>query len=619
MWDADADGYARGEGIAAVVLKTLSDAIRDGDPIECVIRGTGVNQDGRTAGLTMPSNIAQAELIRSTYARAGLNIKDPKDRPQFFHAHGTGTPAGDPQESEAISRAFFGQNNITDKLYVGSLKTIIGHTEGTAGLASLIGTVEALKHAIIPPNMHFNTLSPRVAPFYTKLEVPTKAAPWPAVMPGQPRRASVNSFGFGGTNAHAILETYNPPAEPDCAGLSFTPLLISAASKNSLRVMLMELRDFLKANPDTNLRDLAYTLHTRRSTFPFRQVVAGADVDELRDRMDEILANEDGAKLSIRSFSTSTPKILGIFTGQGAQWPRMGARLLELSPFAAKVLDELDASLSSLPEAHRPSWSLKQQLLADETQSRVAEAAISQPLCTAVQVVLVELLKLAGIQFRSVVGHSSGEIGAAYAAGFLSAADAIRIAYYRGLFAKLAGVNGTKGAMLAVGTSLEDAGDFCQLELFEDRIQVAAHNSVSSITMSGDEDAVERAVLIFKDENKFVRQLKVDTAYHSKHMQPCAVPYLHAMDACDITVHDGNGTKWYSSVINGQIMTRADLSSQYWVDNMTQAVLFAPAVAASTSSGPFDLALEVGPNPSLKSPALDTIEQVLGRRIPYTG
>lgn len=194
MWDKDVDGYARGEGIACVVLKPLSAALRDGDHIECLIRGTGVNQDGKTRGLTMPSATAQATLIRETYARAGLDIDKPEDRPQFFHAHGTGTPAGDPQEAEAISEAFYG-NGASDKLYVGSIKTIIGHTEGTAGLASLIGTSLALQHGVIPPNMHFNELNPRIAPFYGNLEVPTSAQPWPQLQPGQTRRASVNSFG----------------------------------------------------------------------------------------------------------------------------------------------------------------------------------------------------------------------------------------------------------------------------------------------------------------------------------------------------------------------------------------------------------------------------------------
>lgn len=197
MWDKDADGYARGEGLASVVLKTLSSALEDGDHIECIIRETGLNQDGRTTGITMPSNVAQTALIQQTYAKAGLDPKKVSDRPQFFHAHGTGTPAGDPQEAQAISKAFFSDDDSrNEKLYVGSIKTIIGHTEGTAGLASLIGASLALQHKIIPPNMHFNNLSDKVAPYYDNLEILTEAKSWPVVAPGQPRRASVNSFGM---------------------------------------------------------------------------------------------------------------------------------------------------------------------------------------------------------------------------------------------------------------------------------------------------------------------------------------------------------------------------------------------------------------------------------------
>lgn len=196
MWDVAADGYARGEGVASVVLKTLSQALADGDPIECIIRETGVNQDGRTTGLTMPSNLAQAALVRDTYRRAGLDVNDPSDRPQFFHAHGTGTQAGDPQESEAISTALFPNGSVDgNKLYVGSIKTVIGHTEGAAGLASLVGTSLAMRHGIIPPNLHFSQLSPKVAPFFEHLTIPTVAMPWPELRPGQVKRASVNSFG----------------------------------------------------------------------------------------------------------------------------------------------------------------------------------------------------------------------------------------------------------------------------------------------------------------------------------------------------------------------------------------------------------------------------------------
>lgn len=198
MWDAEADGYARGEGVGVVVLKPLGAALKDGDPIECVIREVCVNQDGHTQGITVPNAIAQADLIRQTYRRAGLDLNLVLDRPQYFEAHGTGTPAGDPQEAKAIARAFFGAENTASTgspLYVGSIKTVIGHTEGAAGIAGILKTSLALQNGYLPPNQHFNRLSSSVAPFAKNLEIPTSLIPWPSVLNGGPRRASVNSFG----------------------------------------------------------------------------------------------------------------------------------------------------------------------------------------------------------------------------------------------------------------------------------------------------------------------------------------------------------------------------------------------------------------------------------------
>ncbi|KAF2175886.1 polyketide synthase PksB [Zopfia rhizophila CBS 207.26] len=621
MWDKDVDGYARGEGIAAVVLKPLSAAIRDNDHIECLIRATGVNQDGRTPGLTMPSATAQAALIRDTYARAGLDINKPEDRPQFFHAHGTGTPAGDPKEAEAISRAFYSTDACGDKLYVGSIKTVIGHTEGTAGLASLISTSLAIQHGVIPPNMHFNTLNPRIAQFYHHLEVPTSAHTWRELRPGQPRRASINSFGFGGTNAHVILDAYEPRPRPTAEGPLLTPLTFSASSETSLRSMLSDYSEYLRSTQQRSLHDLAYSLQTRRSTLAYRVAITASLVEDACSQIDAIASGEIDSSVGTRQLAKVSPKILGVFTGQGSQWPRMGARLLQVSPYVAKRLSELDRALSESPAGERPTWTLREMILADAGSSRMAEAAISQPLCTAIQIVLVDLIRLAGVTLHAVVGHSSGEIGAAYAAGLLTARDAIRIAYYRGLYAKLAkSPNGGKGAMMAVGTTFEDASGFCELEVFKGRIQVAAQNSSSSITLSGDEDAVIEAIDIFKDEGKFARQLKVDTAYHSSHVLPCAKAYHAAMEKCGVEYTTPTGPKWHSSVREGEIMALDDLTPQYWVDNMTSPVLFSSAVVqAWADSGPFDLILEVGPHPVLKTPCLDTLEEITGDCPPYSG
>lgn len=632
MWDANANGYARGEGVASVVLKTLSAAIADGDNIECIIRETGVNQDGRTPGITMPSSTAQAKLIRETYARAGLDIRKKSDRCQYFEAHGTGTKAGDPQEAGAIYRAFFAETglaNTDEVLHVGSIKTVIGHTEGTAGIAGLMKASLAIQNKTIPPNMHFNKLNPELEPFYGNLKVSTEAQAWPELPEGTPRRVSVNSFGFGGTNAHAIIESYEPSKEVvgTSTGKVSIPFTFSAPSEKSLAAQLNTYLSFLGENEDVDLKAMAWTL-SRRSAFAYRTAVSATTAESLRTKLEAKLEAKKNANtaIGIRQIKECR-SILGVFTGQGAQWPAMAGELILSSPYVSSIIDSLEQSLATLPkESDRPTWSLRAEMLKQGKESRIAEGLLSQPLCTAVQVVLVNILAAAGISFSAVVGHSSGEIGAAYAAGYISAHDAIRIAYYRGFYAKLAkGRKGEKGGMLAAGTSMEDANELCQLENFEGKLQVAASNSSSSVTLSGDVDAVEEAMEILKDEGKFARQLKVDTAYHSHHMEPCSVHYVQSLKDCKIQIlaPPEGACKWYSSVLGGPIPVASDgLDSTYWMKNMLQPVLFSQALTqALAESGAPAIAMEVGPHPALKGPATATIEEVLGGEAatPYTG
>ncbi|KAK0103429.1 hypothetical protein ONS95_005453 [Cadophora gregata] len=667
MWDADADGYARGEGVASVVLKKLSDAIRDGDNIQGVIREVGVNHDGRTAGLTMPSATAQADLIRRVYRQAGLDPRDRNDRCQFFEAHGTGTQAGDPQEAEALSKAFFDEETSADDdmLFVGSIKTIIGHTESTAGLAGLLRACLALKHKMIPPNLLFKQLNPAVAPFTSHLRIPTSAQPWPSQHGNDVvRRASVNSFGFGGANAHVILESYDSTTEstteyttestteyatdsttdsshsitfPSSASESADsdmlspsvpsiPFVFSATTAGSLKANLRAFDAYLEQNIDTLCSaSLAHNLVTKKMGFPNRVSFSAGSLRDLKAQILHTLEPKDGSSSNIPTTRFSDkPCILGVFTGQGAQWATMGTKLITSIPIASSIIEELDLALSTLPEEDRPAWSLMQELLATNT-SRLNQAEISQPLCTAVQLVLVDLLRAARVKFSAVVGHSSGEIAAAYAAGFINKRDAMRISFYRGHYAKLAsGASGEPGAMIAIGTSIEDAQELCQLEDFVETLRVAAHNSPESVTLSGDSSAIERARLVFEEEKKFARPLKVDTAYHSQHMKPCELPYLRALRACGVEVLQPpvEAPLWYSSVKDGELMgASSTISAEYWVDNMIQPVLFSRAVARAweSSGNKFTFALEVGPHPALKTPTLDTIK-ALGSAIPgYSG
>ncbi|KAM7196179.1 hypothetical protein V8F33_006291 [Rhypophila sp. PSN 637] len=729
MWDKEADGYARGEGVAAVVLKTLSAAEADDDHIECIIRETATNQDGRTPGITMPSAAAQAQLIRDCYARAGLDPTNAKQRPQYFEAHGTGTPAGDPVEAEAIQTAFFQYRSNVDggepALYVGGVKTVIGHSESAAGLAGLIKVSLALQHGTIPPSLLFNQINPRVESSYSGfLRLPTELTPWPDHDKGHLygdnqeknlslcRRASVNSFGFGGSIAHAILESYTPSlstlytikaqesASQQLAG--HLPFVFSANSEMALNAGLASMLDYLKKQPEVNLRGLAMTLHSRRSRLPYSAAFSASTLSDLCHKLDSELHGNKNHHQHIKSSPspsstshTSTQvagchnsnnnkkRILLIFTGQGAQCPRMGPSLIEQSPACAAIIDKLESRLATLDRASdRPSWSLKKELLkhpndeqeGSDGQPSVAKAALSQPLCTALQILQVDLLCEAlgtDLEITAAVGHSSGEIAAAYCAGVISAEDAICVAYYRGLAVpsyasddtvesagqaldEASRIEQIKGGMLAVGTGFQDAISLCNEPEFAGhddatcRLEVAAVNSPHSVTLSGDEDAVEEAAAIFEDEGKPVTRLRVDNrAYHSRRMIPCSIGYLAALQNLDIQVNCSPQEQdstiqrscWVSSVGLGadvgngfeMLLSGADvatgcapgvLKDQYWVDNMVKPVMFMSAVQRAWElHGPFDMALEVGPHPALKRPTLDTIKAVAGIEtvLPYTG
>ncbi|PSR80559.1 hypothetical protein BD289DRAFT_440531 [Coniella lustricola] len=639
MWDADADGYARGDGVAAVVLKTRQAAEADGDHIECIIRETAVGQDGRTPGQTMPSASAQAQLIRDCYRRAGLDPTNPKHRPQYFEAHGTGTQAGDPVEAEAISSAFFpaceqaiAQDRTDERppLYVGSCKTVIGHTEGTAGLAGLLKASLALQNGIIAPNLLFHRLNPRIVPFYSHLQIPTAALPWPEVEQDTPRRVSVNSFGFGGTNAHAILESYTAPHATQAAQQGprdvCLPFVFSANSEASLRAYLRAFADFLSRS-DRNACDLdnvAYTLSQRRTRLPVATAITASSAHELRDKIDkelDVCQGDPQRRIGNRSSARARPQVLGIFTGQGAQWAQMGLDLVSKSTVARETLHRLQSRLDRLPPAERPAWSLAEEMRKDSCSTRVVEAAISQPLCTAIQILQVDLVRASGIQFSAVVGHSSGEIAAAYAAGLVSAEDAICIAYYRGL--QSLGPHASKpGAMMAVGTSAEDAQDLLDFAEFQDRACIAAFNAPASITLSGDQDAIQELQVVLTDERKFTRLLRVDRAYHSHHMRAYSAGYRSALAALHLQIARQSSVPWFSSV-DDRLAPFQDwdaLKGPYWDENMVNPVRFVQAVGNACSSlDSLDLVIEVGPHPVLKGPVLQTLQGRWPHTVPYTG
>lgn len=441
-----------------------------------------------------------------------------------------------------------------------------------------------------------------------------------------------SSFGFGGSNAHAILESY--PSRTENFPLSSTPtvylpFVFSAVSEGSLVAYLREFCQYLRDHHESlRLEQIAHTLYSRRSRFPISTVFAASDADGLCAQIEEKLqlTANGGKECGVRATTTSRtgrkPRLLGVFTGQGAQWARQGVELFESSSAARDIIERLQTRLDQLPLSDRPTWSLLDELEKDDASSRIAEAEFSQPLCTAIQIVQIELLRKAGVELSAVVGHSSGEIAAAFAAGYISAEDAICIAYYRGICTRFAqGANGKEGSMMAVETSLERMQELCDSDQFKGRLCVAASNAPSSQTVSGDRDAVMELKAIFDTEGSFARPLNVTKAYHSHHMHACATPYLNSLADLNIQILPGNSCQWFSSVPNCDPTSDSQiLSGTYWNDNMTHSVFFTQAInSAWAAHGPFEGAIEIGPHPALRNPATQSIQRISGSSIPYFG
>lgn len=637
MWDAAADGYARGEGVVAVVLKPLATAIADGDAIESVIRATAVNSDGWTSTLTTPSADEQAKLIRDTYASVGLDPTTETERCQYYEAHGTGTRTGDPIEAEAIYSVFFAGEQASGRLPVGSIKTLVGHTETCAGLAGILKASIAVQKGFIPPNLLFSTPNPAVQPFLGRLEVPLRARPWPAVRPGQPRRASVGSYGFGGTNGHLILESYEPPgARLQCPGgapqqLS-TPLVFSANSRFSLMANVRHFAEYLQQqqhdDDSASLADVAWTLQCRRSTLPFRIAFAQPTKPRLVESMAARVAGARagglegfGTRRSRESSAREGPAILGIFTGQGAQWAGMGRELLHTNACFRGSIRQCDEALAALPEA--PGWSIADELAKNAAANRLGVAEIASPVVTALQLALVDLARAAGIVFAGVVGHSSGEVAALYAAGVLSLRHAMQIAWYKGFVAKLGPAR--PGAMAAVGMGRDAADIFCSQPRFAGRIVMAAHNAPDSVTLAGDADAIDEAAAVLAEQGVFVRRLRVDRAYHSHHVEPVLPRLRECITSVGVDVRAPSpACPWISTLHGDDSLLHSGgleaLAGQYWCDAAVRPVLFADAVAVSLyAAGPFDLAVEVGPHAALKGPVTATVTAALGVSFPYVG
>lgn len=641
-FDTRGKGYAKGEGVATVVLKLLDQALADGDPVQGVIVNSGINQDGHTAGSIMsPNGAAQAALIRSVYATAGL---DPGQTP-YVEAHGTGTQVGDKEEMEAIFNVFCEEGQAaksrTHDLVVGSVKANIGHLEASAGIAGLLKSMVVLRSGLVAPQLNLKTLKPSLRLHERNIHIPRELLP---LAPG-PRRVSVNSFGYGGTNCHVIVESVesylrnktiannhhyshtngiqvNLPSHTksnDAEAEQTAQLFVLAAnSEHSLKQSAENVKSWIASKDNGKsqiptqqlLADLAYTLSARRSLLPWRHTVVASNFAQLAEGVGSLKTT----KPTKTAAADRLPRLAFVFTGQGAQWAGMGRELMGIPAFAESI-DKSEAYLKALGA----DWSLKKEMMpSDTSSSRLQEAEIAQPATTVLQVALVDLLGSLGVKPTSVVGHSSGEIGSAYAAGLIDHEAAVKVAYNRGVCSAQAVRNGVKtgikGSMLATGLGESDVLPYIAQVKGKGRIVVACVNSPQSTTISGDEPAIDELKVILDAASVFARKLRVDTAYHSHHMVPCASAYLEAMGDMDTNVADSsidNERKptFYSSVTGTRRLDSERLLPEYWAENLVSKVRFSEAMQALIQGESADTGftfVELGPANALAGPAKQT-------------
>ncbi|AHH19543.1 polyketide synthase [Nocardia nova SH22a] len=574
-FDASADGYGRGEGAGMVVLKKLDDAVRDGDRIYAVVKATGSNQDGRTTAITVPNVDSQEALARTVCERSGLA----PDSVTYLEAHGTGTLVGDPVELRALGKVFGAPAGRSGTVGVGSVKATIGHTEAAAGVASVIKAALAIKHRTLPPQGWLEKQNPDIPFEELGLRVQTEAQPLPA--DAGPMSVAVNGFGYGGTNAHAILQEYTgetPVAAGPPRHLGILP--ISARGTAAARALAGRFADLIDAGTDPG--HLAEAAWTRMAHHPFRTGVLLDDSTEDLVRDLRAYAAGEGRDAS-RTIVSRADEPVFVFSGMGPQHWRMGRELLAAGGVFAETAAEIDAEFRAVS-----GWSIIEELQKPEDESRVTRTEVAQPANFLVQVGLVRELAQYGIEPAAIVGHSVGEVSAAYVSGMLTLREAVCVAYHR---ARLQATTAGTGGMLAVGLPRDKAAE---LVAAEDGVDIAAVNSPSAVTLSGDVDRLDAIAEKLTEDGVFARRLRVEVPYHSRLMDPIEAELRSVL--ADLKPQPPTVPLY--STVTGERVTEGDWDAGYWWSNVRRPVRFLDAITALIGAG-HRIYLEVGPHPVL--------------------
>ncbi|MCC6696544.1 MAG: SDR family NAD(P)-dependent oxidoreductase [Candidatus Hydrogenedentes bacterium] len=591
-FDASADGFVRGEGAGFVVLKPLARALADGDAIYATVLATSVNSDGRSNGITAPSREAQEAALRDACRRAGI----PPATIDYVEAHGTGTVLGDPIEASAIGTVLGVGRDPERPILLGSVKTNIGHLEGAAGIAGIIKAALCIKHRQIPPSLHFKNPNPNIPFDRLPLRVQTQLSPWPAWSEGAV--AGVSSFGFGGTNACAILGEAPQQAPRTSASPSPFPhlLVLSAHDQKTLPAVAEVYADFLRSGDNQGIppEDICYTAALHRKHFPQRLAVTGRDREDLASGIEAFINGAARANVCVGAAVTDRrPHVAFVFPGQGTQWPGMGRRLLECSPVFREAVEEVDALFHPLG-----SWSILEEMARPAQESRLEETACAQPVLFALQTGLAAMWKSWGVEPDSVLGHSMGEAAAAFVAGALSLDDAVQVIHHRSRLMQRA--TGT-GQMVSVSLPLEEVKT--RLAAYGGRIGIGAVNSPTSVVVSGESDAVDELLEELTRDRAAFQSIARHYAFHSHLMDPFVSELEDALAAISPRAP---AIPIYSTVTGARIDVHTSLDASYWGRNLRQTVLFHPAVDATIGDGVHVL-LECSPHPTLRGPARQCI------------
>ena len=577
-FDASANGFVRGDGCGIVVLKRLSDAVEAGDRVLAVIRGAAVNQDGYSSGLTAPNGAAQRDVLRRALEASGVE----PHHVSFIEAHGTGTKLGDPIEVEALAEVY-GREEGTP-VYLGSVKTNIGHSEAAAGIAGLIKIAVAMEHGALPPNIHFDTLNPHISLDGTTFAIPTELTEWPA--PEGRRVAGLSSFGFSGTNVHMIVE--EPPARRAPEEDTLRPqsvLAMSAKSERALLKLAQRYQKRLTSGDTATVADLCYSGNTGRAHFPHRLAAVGATRQEIAARLSDFVRGDVGEGLALGEAADS--EVVFLFTGQGPQRVGMARRLYETQPTFRRIIDRCDEILR--PHLEAPLLSVLYP--SDSELGLINEMAYSQPVLFAVEYAVAELWRSWGVEPAAVLGHSLGEYAAACFAGAMSLEDGLALIAARG---RLLQTLSETGAMAAIFAPAEEVAEAIA-EYGPERISIAAVNGLANTAISGDRDVVAKVCETFAARDVQAKQLRISTSSHSPLVEPILEPLRRVVEGVKFqppripVVSNLTGELW--------AWDKAP-DADYWCDHARQAVQFAKGVATLHEMG-YRTFLEVGPAPTL--------------------